>query len=94
MSKFKWTYTDVPVREHTLSPNATQDLEASSEIADNIWKVDVFVDKTEFESLMKEIEYKRNVESVRSCLRIQPGKWEDMLRHGIYLETKLECVFN
>ena len=62
---------DVPVREVTLSPDTTQDLKASSEIADNIWEVDVFVDKTEFEILMKEIEYKRNDrgrESVRSCL--------------------------
>ena len=89
--------TDVPVREHTLSSDTTKDLEASSENADNIWEVDVFVDKTKFEILMKEIEYKRNDrgrESVKSCLRLQPGKWEDMLLHGIYLETKLECGFH
>ena len=89
--------TDVPVREHTLSPDTMQDLEASSEIADDIWEVEVFVHKTKFESLMKKIEYKRNDrgrESARSCLRLQPGKWEDMLGHGIYFETKLECGFH
>lgn len=73
----------------SLGPNITK-ADSSTEES-NIREIEIFADKAELEDLIEED--KRRA-SVRSCFRLESRKWQEILRHGIFKEPKLQCVFN
>lgn len=59
----------------------------------------IFSSRTEYEELLITKEFNRRDTSrkkvyTRTCLRLEPGKWEDWITKQIWKVTKLPCGFN
>ena len=68
-----------------------------SSTAGDVWKFEILIDKEEFEKLIINVEYNRREAGhnyLRSCLKLKPGIWEELLSDEIYKATSLECAFN
>ena len=67
--------------------------EIRSDEEEDVIEFTLFVKREEYEKLFITKEYKRN-ECTRSCLRLDPGKWEHWISDEIWDSTKILCGFN
>lgn len=96
-----------PCHEIILSENRGENLpdtsveieEICSDDEEDVMHFSIDSAKEEYEKLFVTKEYKRREfgrrqDSMRTCLRLEPGRWEHWISDEIWNVTKLPCSFN